>query len=154
MISYKQFILSESNFKFSPKEVYALALQNGRKQSPEMEDIIKESPHWTRRYVEKIIKGRWKEAEDIIRQDEYEWTLYLFAIYTRNYSGEELWKWIKEEGPTNKLIDILLYLDTTIPSIQEYIIKNRPDLIGEIKHLVPHLRKRYKYELNTAGVDI
>jgi hypothetical protein len=37
---------------------------------------------------------------------------------------------------------------------QEFIIRNRPDLICQIQELDPELREKYRHELNLSGVEI
>ena len=154
MISYKQFILAQSNFKFSAKEAYALALRSGKRLSPEIADIVKKDHFYARKYAENIIKGRWKAAEPYIKPNEMDWNDYLWVVWHYDNEPAKLWKWIKEEGPTENLMDILLYIDSEDKDLQEYIITHRPDLINQIETLHPALREKYKYELNMAEVDI
>jgi hypothetical protein len=40
------------------------------------------------------------------------------------------------------------------PKEQDFIIRHRPDLIGEIKNLAKELQEKYKDELDLAGIEI
>ena len=51
-------------------------------------------------------------------------------------------------------IENIKYLQSPSKETQEYVIKNRPDLIGEIDKLDPELAKEYKPELNLSGIEI
>jgi hypothetical protein len=51
-------------------------------------------------------------------------------------------------------IELVQYMRNVPVQIQEYVIKNRPDLINKIQNLDPGLAKEYKYELGLSGIEI
>ncbi len=62
-------------FKYLPWEVFELATQQN-KRIPELEHVIVKDPHCAFLYAERIIKGKWPEAEPYIKTDNVAWNNY------------------------------------------------------------------------------
>ena len=63
----------------TPEQAYLHAKNIVKGRWLEGEDIIKNDPRYAYWYAKYIIKGRWVEIEDIIRTDPY--YAYLYAKY-------------------------------------------------------------------------
>jgi predicted alternative tryptophan synthase beta-subunit len=114
--------------------------------------FIKDDEENQKIYFEKGLPDDWNEYDEWSEDpDSYQFKL----------DGEK--RWINKNLPiSEELQQKLLKMDMgsirfiANPSkvTQEYIIKKRPDLIKEIQNLDPELRKRYKPELDMAGIEV
>lgn len=125
---------------------------------PEHEDLVLKNAEAAFVYARTCIKDRWPEAEDVIRKatkEPWYWTHYkrLFKRGPAKDLWEKKWAWLKAEGPTDNLLEILNTLGMN-KEMQEYIIQIRPDLIGRIRNLKPSIRRKYQHEDELAGVDL
>lgn len=127
---------------------YARDVIHGR--WPEAEPFIMEDPTWIPSYAQEVIHGRWPEAEDVLWESEGNWDNYVDFLKSE-HAGEK-WDWL-HQGVTSGLIRLLNSLGMN-KVMQEYIIKRRPDLIGEIEHLDPKLKDKYSHERNLGNVDL
>jgi hypothetical protein len=62
-------------------------------------------------------------------------------------------QFLEKEGISKKTIEALGTIGIS-KEIQEYIIKKRPDLIGEIWDLNPELAKKHSHEKELGNVDL
>ena len=85
----------------------------------------------------------------VLRDDGHK----IWAVYGRTLtdlsSDEDKWLILKGDPDSIKA-----FPRGSTKEMQEYIIKTRPDLTEKIHNLDPELRKKYKQELNTAGIEI
>jgi hypothetical protein len=121
------------------------------------EPIIIKYVAYAFQYLSDVVKNRWPEAEDRFRNDWQLWEQYINHVKSvlRTFpmqANDIKWAWI-QAGISNNLVSVLnaVHMDK---KMQEYIIDNRPDLIGEIKDLDPYLAKRYQEELTLSGIEI
>jgi hypothetical protein len=114
------------------------------------ECLLKERADFLYAYVVGTCK-RFPKAEPKIREDKVIWDKYLEAI--KNLSNTEKRQWLKDEGLTDELFEVLNHLGMPV-DVQEAVIKLRPDLIGEIGDLDSSLRVKYQHELELGRVDL
>lgn len=130
---------------------YALDVIKGR--WPKAELFLMDFPHGARLYALDIFKGRWPKAEKTIRSDPSEWRFYLEDLNDREITVEDEWKWLKKEGVTDELFDVLNHIGMP-RDVQDYVVKRRPDLIGKITDLDYWVELKYGHEFELAGVDL
>jgi hypothetical protein len=175
VISYKSYLLEAKN-PSTPRNAYKLAVGIGKRipsiehiilKDPyysflyarnvihgrwlEAEDIIKERPESTFEYATDIIKDRWPEAEDTIKLQSYYWREYVYFLIKKGKKA--LRRWLENDLNEN-LVKIINDMGFDNKNIQEYICIHRPDLIDKIWNLDKGLRKKYKFELNTTGIEL
>ena len=74
------------------------------------------------------------------------------AVFVSNI---EIWEILKDPNTDLEYALGILNKRKSFPiQMKEYIIKRRPDLIGQIEVLPRKLRRKYKEELNLSGVEI
>jgi hypothetical protein len=122
--------------------------------TPEEKEFIRNNPVMAARYAIDVLYGRWIEAEDVIRSNEQAWKDYLARLRGKayKYRSKDKWDWILTKLDSN-LVHVLNILQMS-KVMQDYICKNRPDLIGEIQSLHPIIKEKYKNEFNLSGVEI
>ena len=103
-------------------------------------------------YIRDVIQNRWPKGEDILKPDRMWWDRYLFLLKEKKYSDKKKWEWLTQ-GMNENLLDILNYLRMT-KSMQEYIIRERPDLIDKIESLDSDLHIKYRQELNMSKIEL
>lgn len=134
------------------REAYAYAVDDAKRRIPGIERIILTDARYTMYYIESMIQDRWSEAENTLRRADFWWNQYLGLLCARRYNRDVKWQWVKE-GLTGNLVEILNRVRMG-RDIQEYICRERPDLIGMIQNLHLALKAKYGHELELAGVDL
>jgi hypothetical protein len=158
MINFKDYLLENSHkLHFNNAErAYTKTYEWGFGRCPEAEEVIlkERDPQYTYMYARDIIEGRWPEAEDIIKENP--WTSYWYASNvvedTDWITEEDKLRWLKA-GINEKLIRMLSTIGLG-KTCQEYVLQQRPDLIGLIKNLDPKLAEKYAHELELGNLDL
>jgi hypothetical protein len=94
------------------------AAKDAGKRLPEAEDFLlnQEDPvWWCLAYAREIVRDRWPEAEDILRQVPQRWEDYLYFLkwqYPPSKISPPIWQWL-EEGLNENLVEILNHLVMT-----------------------------------------
>jgi hypothetical protein len=132
---------------------YAKYVVKGRWKEVEPE-IFSLSAWQTLQYVEKVVKDRLPEAEEVLSKSKF-WSDYLgfLSQHDSNSHTHRQLELVKERGLTDDLFDALNnhYMSD---ELQEYICKVRPDLVGKIYGLSPELTQKYQHEKELGNVDL
>lgn len=120
----------------------------------EREIVLRGWPDECFQYACEIVQGRWPEGESVIRKEGYYWRMYLKWSNVAECSWEEKMQWIRNEGFTIELFEILNDSEDMPAEFQEMTCRLRPDLVGLIKDLDPELVVKYRHELEMASVDM
>jgi hypothetical protein len=124
----------------------------GRKRFPPVEDLLMTDPVCAAGYAIRVLRGRWKEAEPIIRKSYDAWRPYLSNFHKR-FTVDEQCAWIKDAELNEDLISFLNHRGIK-RRVQRLLIEKRPDLIGHIEKLDSRLKKKCSFELNLVEIEI
>jgi hypothetical protein len=104
-------------------------------------------------YAKTVIKGRWKEAEHIIKSRPIWWRHYKFFLY--DLLTERIFRYKKfvDMVETDDDFEILQMIPMT-KDWQEYVCQQKPHLVHKIKDLHSELAKKYSHELELSQVDL
>ena len=154
MVSFEQF-LTKDTAKFekflNADSAYNYVKSTGRRD-PKAEKLIISFPRLAYMYARDIIKDRWFEAEPGIYDSTF-WYNYMQFLKARFFSETKKLGWLKKHGVTRQSLVILNYIGMG-EYVQEYIINKHPDWIDRIEHLDPKVKNRFKYDLDTRGIEI
>ena len=169
---------ADGTYFSSPEDAF-LYCKKMKRRIPEAEEIIKTSANYAERYAYEVIHGRWPEAEDTIKKSPYEAVIYAESTIRDRWPEAEPWvvhpgmtsctrymeflsrlpfskkkAWFEKEGVTEHLFWLFRVAESTSPSLQEYIIRQRPDLINKIENLDPRLKRKYQHEEEFSHADL
>jgi hypothetical protein len=126
-----------------------------RNPEEEQKIVLRGIPGECFQYALQVVQSRWPEGESAIRKDVYWWRTYLgINVVRKQPSKEDKQRWIREEGFTPKLFDVLNVLGDMPIEFQEFTFRLRPDLVGQIKNLDPRLKEKYQHEFELSQVDL
>ena len=156
MLTYRQFLVENETDFVQEVMKYAMRLGITQKDLQSNPAKIADAIYY---FVTHVVKERCPEAEPILKRYDSKhnaWRDYCAYVYACPYSLEDKMGWLKEEGVTDTLFDILNYSGVrTMPvEIQEYIIQHRPDLINKIQGLDPELKAKYRHEDELGNTDL
>ena len=139
---------------------YEKVLNRQRQYLLELEKFMLgfDDPYMLLEYCERVLKQRWHEVELILVKDGEVWRKYLSRVCGK-ITDITRKGWIKIFPVPLDLINTLNIVGwgdspQTKYQMQEYIIKNHPSLIKEIKGLDPRLEQKHGYEIKLAGIDV
>lgn len=104
-------------------------------------------------YAMNVIKGRWLEAERILKRRPGWWRHYKWFLYDQITEEVPKYKAFIDASETDDDFEILQSLPLT-RYWQEYICQTKPHLIGKIRDLEPELAKKCRHELELSRVDL
>jgi hypothetical protein len=122
---------------------------------PEAEPLIAKDAKKSYQYAKFVLRHRFPMGEKAIWKNSNMWSIYrnYLAVNASDYSNEEKMRWLREEGITEQLLSVLNAVKMS-KTAQEYIIKRRPDLVGQIDNLDPELVEKYQHEKELGTVDL
>jgi hypothetical protein len=157
VITYREYLLLElENVDLqhaSPETIYTYAEKLGGR-IPEAEWILLKDPYWAYLYARKIIQDRWPEVEKlVIKMDTYDTASNEWWNYW-NFLRKKYHRWgLLKLGINKNTLDYLNMIGMN-KDMQEEVIRQRPDLIGEIEDLNLELKAKFKHEKELGNVDL